>query len=57
MIDSGYSFTYAVPFFNGLPMKHCAQRLDVGGKLLTSLLTDQISQKDFNLHHEFSIVN
>lgn len=57
MIDSGFSSTYGVPFFNGIPMKHAALRLDVGGKLLTNLLTETISHKDFNLQGEFGIVN
>lgn len=49
VVDSGFSYTYALPFFNGLPMKHASLRLDVGGKLLTNLFNEQISQKDFNL--------
>ena len=57
VVDSGFSFTNVVPFFNGIPMKHSSLRLDVGGKLLTNLLTESISQKDFNLQGEFGIVN
>jgi actin-related protein 6 len=57
VIDSGFSFTYGVPFFNGIPIKHAAQRIDVGGKLLTNLLIETISHKDFNLKGEFGIVN
>ena len=57
VIDSGFSFTYAVPFFNGIPIKHASLRIDVGGKLLTNLLTETISHKDFNLQGEFGIVN
>ena len=40
VVDSGFSFTSAVPFFNGIPMKHASLRQDVGGKLLTNLLTE-----------------
>ena len=57
VIDSGFSFTYGVPFFNGVPMTHAALRIDVGGKLLTNLLTETISHKDFNLRGEFGLVN
>ena len=57
VIDSGFSFTYGVPFFNGIPMKHAALRIDVGGKLLTNLLIETISHKDFNLRGEFGLVN
>jgi actin-related protein 6 len=57
VIDSGFSYTYGVPFFNGIPMKNASLRIDVGGKLLTNYLTETISHKDFNLKNEFGIVN
>ena len=38
-------------------MKHAALRVDVGGKLLTNLLSETISHKDYNLQGEFGIVN
>ena len=56
VVDSGYSNTYVVPFFEGMPMKHCATRIDVGGKLLTNLLMEQLSFKEVNLQGEFGIV-
>jgi actin-related protein 6 len=40
VVDSGFSFTYGVPFFDGIPMKQASLRIDVGGKLLTNLLTE-----------------
>lgn len=40
VIESGFSFTYATPFLAGVPMKHASTRIDVGGKLLTNLLTE-----------------
>ena len=57
VLDSGFSFTYAVPFFNNIPMKQASLRIDVGGKLLTNLFCEMISTKDFNLQGEFMIVN
>mmetsp|Transcript_30154 Transcript_30154/g.22415 ORF Transcript_30154/g.22415 Transcript_30154/m.22415 type:complete len:99 (+) Transcript_30154:376-672(+) len=57
VVDSGYSFTYGVPFFNGFPMKYAATRIDVGGKLLTSLLAEVISFKDINLQGESFLVS
>lgn len=57
VIDSGFSFTYVVPFFNSMPIKQAALRIDVGGKLLTNLFCEMISTKDFNLQGEFLIVN
>lgn len=49
VIDSGYSHTYIVPFFQGMPMKHFATRIDVGGKLLTNYLMETLSYKEVNL--------
>lgn len=57
IVDSGYSFTYAVPFFQGLPLKHAATRIDVGGKMLTNLLMETLSHKEVNLRGETHIVN
>lgn len=57
IVDSGYSFTYAVPFFNSMPLKHAAVRIDVGGKLLTNLLMETLSHKEVNLRGEGYIVN
>eukprot|EP00356_Strombidium_inclinatum_P001762 CAMPEP_0170512532 /NCGR_PEP_ID=MMETSP0208-20121228/66903_1 /TAXON_ID=197538 /ORGANISM="Strombidium inclinatum, Strain S3" /LENGTH=225 /DNA_ID=CAMNT_0010796173 /DNA_START=576 /DNA_END=1253 /DNA_ORIENTATION=- len=57
VVDSGFSFTYGVPFFNGVPLKQGSLRMNVGGKLLTNLLTEIISQKQFNLQGEFALVN
>ena len=56
VVDSGYSNTYVVPFFEGMPMKHCATRVDVGGKLLTNLMMEQLSFKEVNLQGETAIV-
>jgi len=57
VVDSGFSFTYGVPFFNGIPLKHAATRIDVGGKLLTNLLNETVSYKEVNLQGDFHIVN
>jgi len=57
VIESGFSFTQIVPFFDGLPLKHAAVRIDVGGKLLTNLLMEMLSHKEVNLQGETHIVN
>jgi hypothetical protein len=36
VLDSGYSFTHAVPIFDGCKVNYAVKRLDVGGKLLTN---------------------
>lgn len=38
-------------------MRHCATRIDVGGKLLSNLLMETLSYKEINLKNEISIVN
>ena len=57
VIDSGFSFTSIVPFFGGLPLRHATVRIDVGGKLLTNLLTENLSYKEINLKGEGYLVN
>lgn len=57
VIDSGFSQTYVVPCFEGIPMRHCATRIDVGGKLLSNLLMETLSFKEINLKNEVAIVN
>lgn len=57
VVDSGFSFTYAVPIFGGMPVKYAATRVDIGGKLLTNLLTEIISYKEYNLTGETLLVN
>ena len=57
IIDSGFSFTSILPFFGGLPLRHAAVRVDVGGKLLTNLLIENLSYKEINLKGEGYLVN
>ena len=57
ILDSGFSFTYAVPIFGGMPIKQAATRIDIGGKLMTNLLTEIISYKEYNLTGETILVN
>lgn len=57
VVDSGFSFTYAVPIFAGTPLKYAATRIDIGGKLLTNLLNEIISYKEYNLTGETLLVN
>lgn len=57
VLDSGFSSSYAVPFFARRPMKQAALRLDIGGKLLMNLLGETISAtKEFNLIGEYAIL-
>ena len=57
VVDSGFSHTYTVPYFEGMPMRHFATRIDVGGKLLSNLLMETLSYKEINLKGEIAVVN
>ena len=57
MVNSGFSFTTILPFFNGAPIRYANTRIDVGGKLLTNLLAENLSYKEINLRGETHLVN
>ena len=45
VVDSGFSFTHAVPLFQGNPLNYAIKRVNVGGKLLTNLLKETVSYR------------
>ena len=57
VVNSGFSFTTILPFFNGVPIRYANTRIDVGGKLLTNLLAENLSYKEINLRGETHLVN
>lgn len=57
ILDSSFSFTYATPILANTPVIYSSTRLDVGGKLLTNLLNEQVSYKEYNLTGETMLVN
>lgn len=42
VIDAGYSYTHAVPIFDGRVVKQAVRRIRVGGKLLTNLMNEWV---------------
>ena len=46
-----------MPFFGGVPLRHASTRVDVGGKLLSNLLAENLSYKEINLRGETHLVN
>lgn len=42
VLDAGYSFTHAVPIFDGRVVKPAVRRIRVGGKLLTNLMKEWV---------------
>ena len=56
VVDVGFSFTHVVPFFEGKPLHQGIRRLDVGGKLLTNLLKEEVSHHSVNVMEETYVV-
>jgi actin-related protein 6 len=52
VVDCGYSATHVVPYCNGLAQKHAVRRVNVGGKLLTNLLKETVSYRQWNMMDE-----
>lgn len=57
VVDSGFSFTYISPVIQHLVQKKSVRRIDVGGKLLTNQLKEEISLRYYDLRDENYIVN
>jgi len=57
VVDSGYSFTHIVPFFDSTKMTYTIKRINVGGKLLTNYLKEIISYRQWNMMHETYLMN
>jgi actin-related protein len=57
VIDSGYSFTHVVPTHRGGAMTKAIRRLDIGGKVLTNLLKEAVTYRQWNMMDEYHIVN
>lgn len=57
VVDSGFSFTHAVPVVAGRVARGCAKRLNVGGKALTNHLKEMVSFRSWNMMEETAVVN
>ncbi|CAF1055948.1 unnamed protein product [Rotaria sordida] len=57
VIDSGFSFTHIVPFYQGRKLFDGMTRIDVGGKLLTNQLKSVISYRQLVVMNETYIIN
>ncbi|EME41639.1 hypothetical protein DOTSEDRAFT_90432 [Dothistroma septosporum NZE10] len=51
VVDAGHSHTTITPLFHGQPLQQACRRLDLGGKLLTNHLKDQLS-RTMDMHRE-----
>jgi actin-related protein 6 len=52
LIDSGYSHTTITPLLHGRPIHPATRRLNIGGKILTNYLKEQLSIRSINLMDE-----
>lgn len=57
VVDSGFSFTHIVPYFNNYPINYATKRIDVGGKILTNLLKETISYREYNMMDETLLIS
>ncbi|CAG4957955.1 unnamed protein product [Parnassius apollo] len=57
VVDSGYSFTYIVPYIKGKKYKEGIRRIDVGGKVLTNHLKEILSYRQLNVMDETYVIN
>lgn len=57
VIESGFSFTHIIPFVDGKVVLDAVRRVNVGGKLLSNLLKEQISFRQVNVQDCSYLVN
>ena len=53
LIDIGHSKTSIIPVYNNSIIKNAHKRLDIGGKLLTKCLIDNLSTSQYNIRNYF----
>ncbi|KAF4657836.1 Actin-like protein 10 [Perkinsus olseni] len=49
IVDAGFSGCRAVPVYNTYPLERCAQRMDVGGRVMTNYLKEAIAYNKVDL--------
>ena len=57
VVDVGFSFTHIIPVFNSRVVRAGVRRINVGGKLLTNLLKETVSYRQWNMMDDTAIVN
>lgn len=57
VVDSGYSFTHVVPTHQCEALNKAIRRLNVGGRVLTNLLKETVTYRQWNMMDEYHIVN
>jgi actin-related protein 6 len=57
VVDSGFSFSHAMPFIGGKCQKSACKRVNIGGKLLTNFLKEVVSYRQWNMMDEFPLMD
>lgn len=57
VVDSGYSYTYIVPYIKGKKYREGIIRIDIGGKVLTNHLKEILSYRQLNVMDETYVIN
>ncbi|XP_074643022.1 actin-related protein 6-like [Tubulanus polymorphus] len=57
IVDTGFSFTHVVPYYNGKKVKGPIRRLTIGGKILTNHLKEVISYRQLMVMDETHVMN
>ncbi|KAI9227382.1 MAG: actin family [Piptocephalis tieghemiana] len=57
IVDCGFSSTHIIPILHGRMLYNSMKRINVGGKLLTNLLKQTISFRQWNMMDETILVN
>ena len=57
VVDSGFSFTHAIPILDMKCCKPQVKRLNIGGKLLTNYLKELVSLRQYNMMDEYTLIN
>jgi len=52
VVDLGYSCTYVVPMVRGSAIQNAVRRLNIGGRLMTALLQETVSFRQYNMMDE-----
>jgi len=57
VLDSGYSFTHLVPFYDNYKINYAIKRINLGGKALTNHLKEIVSYRQWNMMEETYLIN
>lgn len=57
VVDAGHSFTHITPVIDGVPDHARTRRLTIGGKVLTNVLKEMISLRQYNMMEETHLVS